>query len=145
MLEFFNLTIPSCQKWSSKMKTTKPKKYTFPPLPPIFDGIPNKYGYKCHPFSKNLRGVFWFRQINQFWRFFDGQKYRQNWFICLNQKTPLRFFEIVRHLYPYLLGISSKIGGKGGKVYFFDPEIFIFDSHFWQEGIVELKNSFTRI
>ena len=39
----------------------------------------------------------------------------------LNQKTPLRFFEKWGLQYIYLLGISSKIGGKWGHLVFFGP------------------------
>ena len=48
----------------------------------------------------------------------------QNKISPLNQKSIQRFFENMEDYYPYLLGISSKIGGKWGKMGFFGLEVF---------------------
>ena len=97
----------------------------FPPLPPIFDEIPNKYGYECPTVSKNLIAAFWFRQDISFWQFFWPSKNCQNEISRLNQKKALRFFQNVEHFLSYLLGISSKIGGKWGHLVFFGLKVFI--------------------
>ena len=41
----------------------------------------------------------------------------------LNQKRALRFFQKLGHFYAYFLRISSKIGGKWGKLGFFESEV----------------------
>ena len=108
-----------------RTKTLRPKKTNFPFLPPIFDEIPNKYEWQCSTFWKNLSVVFWFRRDILFWQFFDGQKNCQNEISRLNQKMVLRFFQNVEHFLSYLLGISSKIGGKWGHLVFFGLKVFI--------------------
>ena len=107
------------------MKTLRPKKTKCPHLPPIFDEIPNKYDRKCSTFWKNLIPFFWFRRDISFWQFFWLSKNCQNKISRLNQKTALRFFQNVEHCHSYLLGISSKIGGKGWHLVFFGLKVFI--------------------
>ena len=58
--------------------------------------------------------------LTVFWR----SKNCQNKISPLNQKTVRRFFENMEDYHPYLLGISSKIGGKWGKMVFFGLEVF---------------------
>ena len=48
----------------------------------------------------------------------------QNEIYPLNQKSLRRFFENMEDYHPYLLGISSKIVGKEGKMGFFGLEVF---------------------
>ena len=138
--EFFWFVNSFCQKWPSKIKTMRQKKIKCPPLPPIFDDIPNKFKYQCLIFWKNIRVLFWFRQVISFWRFFWRSKSRQTEITCLNQKWTLIFFHNMGHWYPYLLGISSKFGGNGGHLLFF--QFLTFDDHFWQEEIDESKKFF---
>ena len=49
----------------------------------------------------------------------------QNEISRLNQKKGMRFFQNVEHFLSYLLGISSKIGGKWGHLVFFGLKVFI--------------------
>ena len=49
----------------------------------------------------------------------------QNEISRLNQKMGMRFFQNVEHFLSYLLGISSKIGGKWGHLVFFGLKVFI--------------------
>ena len=52
-------------------------------------------------------------------------------FSGFNQKRVMRLFQILMHFYSYFLGISSKIGGRGGNMDFFEPEIMSFSVKFW--------------
>ena len=141
--QFFDSPIFSCQKWQSKDENFEAKKNNSPFLPPIFDEIPNKYEWQSNIFKKNLRIVFWFRRVNQFWRVFDGQKNCQNWFTLLNQKRVLRFFLNMLLCHSYLLGISSKIGGEWGNMDFFGIDVLFFDDHFWQDEVDKSKSFFS--
>ena len=50
----------------------------------------------------------------------------QNKISPLNQKSTQRFFVNMEDYHPYLLGISSKIGGKWGNIDFFQPNFLTF-------------------
>ena len=58
--------------------------------------------------------------LTVFWR----SKNCQNKISPLNQKSTQRFFENMEDYHPYLLRISSKIGGNWGKMVFFGLEVF---------------------
>ena len=111
--------ISKLQNWPSKVKTSKPKKPSALSCPQFLMKSPININKSVTLFQKisdqkshfedfsNIRILRWNLQIKIF---------------GLKQKTPLRFFEKVGHFYWYLLGISSKIGGRGGNIDFFSND-----------------------
>ena len=61
----------------------------------------------------------------------------------LNQKTAMRFFEKLNHFSSYLLGISSKMGGKWGNMIFFEARFLQKFCQFCHEKISNSGNSFS--
>ena len=127
--EIFDSPILSCQKWPSKYENLEFQKNQVPPLAPQFlmkspinmnDNVPH--------FEKISVPFFDLGEISCFDSFLTVKKLSkncQNEISRLNQKMVLRFFQNVEHFLSYLLGISSKIGGKWGHLVFFGLKVFI--------------------
>ena len=78
-------------------------------------------------FQKIFVPFFDLGEISRFDSFLTVKKLSkncQNKISPLNQKSTQRFFVNMEDYHPYLLGISSKIVGRDGKMVFFWPRSF---------------------
>ena len=111
-----------------RLKTSRPKKPFAPSSPQSLMKSPINMNDNVLHFEKIFVLFFDLGEISRFDSFLTVKKPSkncQNKISRLNQKTTLRFFQNVEHCHSYLLGISSKIGGKGWHLVFFGLKVFI--------------------
>ena len=114
------MTVKGWKLWGQKKPSATPCPQFLMKSPINMDDI-LPYWQKIFVYFFDLGEISCFDSfLTVFWR----SKNCQNEISPLNQKSIQRFFENMEDYYPYLLGISSKIGGKWGKMVFFWPRSF---------------------